>query len=153
MIIPTAAEMLKTVEATFETVIKPHLTDSGARSAAASVGHMLRLATLRIEIEGQILHDEVAKLRALLPRLYSFLGEGILPPPRNNSVYPSLALMAAEVGALRQGVCEALDGLQGRELNEEGVRLLSELNSYISWQLDQERKMIDPATIGHGPRR
>lgn len=153
MIIPTAAEMLKTIEATFETVIKPDLTNTGARSAAASVGHMLRIATLRIEIEGQILHDEVIKLRELLPRLCAFLGKGELPPLRDNSIYPSLALMAAEVGALRQGVCDALDELQGRDLDAKGARLLVELNSYIAWQLEQESKMIDPATIGHGPRR
>jgi hypothetical protein len=153
MIIPTAADMLKTVQATLESVIKPDLTSTGTRSAAASAGHMLRIATLRIEVEGQILFDEAAKLRELLPRVQAFLGDGALPPVRDTSVYPSLALMAAEVGTLRQGVCDALEALQGRDLDAEGTRLLSELHSYIAWQLEQESKMIEPATIGHGPRR
>lgn len=153
MIIPTAADMLKTVADTFEKVLKPDLTSTSTRSSAATVGHMLRIATLRIEVEGQILLDEERKLRDLLPHVQAYLGKGMLPPARDTSLYPSLALMAAEVGALRQGVCDALEALQGRDLDAEGKQLLSELHSYVAWQLEQEGKMIDPATIGHGPRR
>lgn len=161
MIVPTAADMLKTVQATFDCVIRPDLGSTATRSAAASLGHMLRIATLRIESEGQILHDERARLDALLPQVAAWLGrEGHVVaasiaarPPIADDVYPSLAIMAGEVGALRQGVCDALEALQGLTLDPAGNRLLSELHGYIAWQLEQEGKMIDPATIGHGPRR
>jgi hypothetical protein len=161
MIIPTAADMLKSVETTFETVIKPDLTSTATRSAAATVGHMLRIATLRIETEGQILHDERLRLNGLLPQIAAWLATSGQPvtaaiaarPALDAAIYPGLAIMAAEVGALRQGVCDALAALQGRTLDTQGERLLSELHGYIAWQLEQEGRMIDPATIGHGPRR
>ncbi len=161
MIVPTAAEMLKTVERTFETVIKPELASTTTRSAAATISHMLRIATLRIETEGQLLHDERARLNELLPRIAAWLkarGKDSRPaisdrPALDETVYPSLALMAEEVGALRQGVCEALDALQETGCDSEGEQLLDELKGYIAWQLDQEGKMIDPATLGNGPRR
>jgi hypothetical protein len=151
MIVPSAAEMLKTVERTFESAIKPDLSTTATRSAAATISHMLRIATLRIEIEGQILFEEAATLRALLPRVQSFLGAGTMPPERDASLYPSLALMAGEVGALRQGVCDALEALPAHE--RAGEALLKELHEYLAWQLEQEGRLIDPATIGHGPRR
>ncbi len=161
MIVPTAADMLKTVQATFDSVIGPDLGSTATRSAAASLGHMLRIATLRIETEGQILHDERARLNDLLPRVAAWLGrEGHVVAvaiaarlPLGDDFYPSLAIMAGEVGALRQGVCDALEALQGATLDVAGDRLLSELHGYIAWQLEQEGTMIDPATIGHGPRR
>lgn len=161
MIVPTAADMLKSVQTTFESMIKPDLGNTATRSAAASVGHMLRIATLRIETEGQILHDERSRLNALLLRVATWLSsEGQTVPasiaarPRlAENVYPSLAIMAGEVGALRQGVCDALEALQNLTLDAAGNQLLSELHGYIAWQLEQEGKMIDPATIGHGPRR
>jgi hypothetical protein len=161
MIVPTAAEMLKTVERTFENVIKPDLSNTGTRSAAATVGHMLRIAALRIETEGQILHNELMRLNVLLPKVATWLSSQAQTapstlaarPPLGSDIYPSLAIMAVEVGLLRQGVCDALEVLQGLELSAEGEQLLEDLHDYIAWQLEQEGKMIDPATIGHGPRR
>jgi hypothetical protein len=161
MIIPTAADMLKTVEQTFENVIKPDLSTTATRSAAATLGHMVRIATLRIETEGQILHDERSRLNAMLPQIAAWiasLGQPVAStiaarPRFSDDVYPSLAIMAAEVGALRLGVCDALEALQNCDLDTEGKRLLAELHTYVAWQLEQEGKMIDPATIGHGPRR
>jgi hypothetical protein len=154
MIIPTAADMLKTVERTFESVIKPDLSSTAIRSAAATVSHMLRIATLRVETEGQILHDEALRLRELLTRVEGWLGgSSNFDEKRDPSVYPSLAIMAEAIGTLRQAVCDALEALQGRALDAEGAQLVAELHSYIAWQLEQESKMIDPATIGHGPRR
>jgi hypothetical protein len=161
MIVPTAAEMLKTVERTFEGVIKPDLSSTATRSAAATIGHMLRIVTLRVETEGQILHDERARLNALLPQARAWLtGQGgkvsdsiASRPPLGDTIYPSLAIMAEEVGALRHGVCDALEAMQGRSLDDEGTRLLAELHTYIAWQTEQEGKMLDPATVGQGPRR
>jgi hypothetical protein len=161
MIIPTAADMLKTVQSTFESVIKPDLGNTATRSAAATVGHMLRIATLRIETEGQILHDERSRLNLLLPQIAAWLMAAGQPVPVTiaarpalaDDVYPSLSIMAREIGALRQGVCDALGALQGRTLDTEAEQLRDALHSYIAWQIAQEGKMIDPATIGHGPRR
>lgn len=161
MITPTAADMLKTVQHSLETVIKPDLQSTATRSTAATMGHMLRLATLRIEKEGQILHGEMQRLNALLPRLRAWLLAHKVTAPTtidarpalNQATYPSLAIMADEVGALRQGVSDALLAMQGLNLDSEGAALLEELNIYIAWQLEQEGKMILPATLGKGPRR
>lgn len=161
MIVPTAADMLKSVQTTLECVIKPDLGSTTTRSAAASVCHMLRIATLRIETEGQILHDERLRLNALLPQVADWLSsEGLTIPasiaarPRlAEDVYPSLAIMADEVGLLRQGVCDSLEILQGTTLDATGHQLLTDMLAHVAWQLEQEGKMIAPATVGHGPRR
>ncbi len=161
MIVPTAAQMLKTVQHTFDAELRPDLSSTATRSAAATISHMLRVVTLRIETEGQLLLDEGLRLDALLPRVRRWLEEQGLPsaasiaaaPPHAPGTYPSLALMAERNGALRQGVCDALEVLQAAELDADGRALLDELHGMIAWQLEQEGRMIDPATIGHGPRR
>jgi hypothetical protein len=165
MIVPTAAQMLKNAERTFETVIKPDLQTTSTRSAAATIGHMLRLCVVRIENEGQILFDEVARAKALLARVQPYmaqideqmlaqkLAQLLAARQRDAAIYPSLALMAEDVGRLRQGVCDALEILQSRRLDAQGDALHEELRAYVAWQLDQEFRMIEPATAGFGPRR
>ncbi|WP_068071706.1 hypothetical protein [Novosphingobium lentum] len=165
MIVPTAAQMLKTVERTIASVLQPELTTQNARSAAATVGHMLRIATLRVEVEGQLLHDERAALNELLPRVAQWLvahGRSVDPaiaarPPFDPTVYPSLGMMAADVGALRQGVCAGLAALRAATAESgcdaSGSTLLEDLRGTIARQLEQEGRFIDPATQGFGPRR
>ena len=161
MIVPTAAQMLKTVQHCFDAEIRPDLSSTATRSAAATISHMLRIVTLRIETEGQLLLDEGLRLDALLPRVRGWLvGKGLpaaasiaAVPPIAPGTYPSLALMAERTGCLREGLCDALETLQAAELDAAGMALLDELRGMVAWQIEQEGRMIDPGTIGHGPRR
>lgn len=167
MIHPTAAQILATIQTGFEGQIVPHLSDPEARSAAATIGHLLRHVSLRIEREGQILFDDVARLRGLVGRIAEWMEDARvgdatslrtalakeLPP----ELYPSLEL----TGELALAMRSALVGAQTQFLAASEVHgaspayqsLHEEIRSYIADQLADEALLIEPAFLGKGPRR
>lgn len=168
MIHPSATDILKTVDAAIEAKVIPSLKDLDGRSAVATIRHLLRLVRVRIEEEGQILTDDVAALRKLLPIVAAYLNsvdeaeaervEAALEAatPKAGG-YPSLDRLAAEAGQLREAVYQALKRLQAMRDshgNESGYRATrAAIRDYIVWQNEQERKLIAPAFYGQGPRR
>lgn len=153
--------MLASIVHTFDAVIKPDLTSTTTRSAAATIGHMLRVVIRRIDDEGQMHYDERSRLNDLLPRVAEHLqahGRPVSPaiaarPALDPAIYPAPAIMAAEVGALRQGVCDALEQFQGGQRDSHGDALYTELTDYIAWQLARESEIFEAACMGLGPRR
>jgi hypothetical protein len=171
MLLPTSVDVLRSIERTLETVIAPALTGTGERSALATIGHLLRHVALRIELEGQMLVDDIAAVRPLLAQVDGYLespprndAEGsalrarlaqLLSRPAQANGYRSVANLAEEVTALRQGVCEALDYVQTRasDADPQAKSVLDALLRYVAWETEQEAKIIDPAFEGFGPRR
>ena len=169
MIMPTATDVLATVEVTFETVIRPALTGSAERSAAASISHMLRHVGLRIEREGQVLLDDIFALRPLIADIRSFFQEtgeadaaraldsAVAVPERPASVYPSLSSLAEEAGTLGVALESALARLQAMRPRLQDDTRYSQLRSairvYLGEQLQREANLIHPAFAGRGPRR
>jgi hypothetical protein len=171
MLFPTSIDILRCCERTLETVIAPTLPSTGERSAAATIGHMLRHVVLRLEHEGQMLFDEIGMLRPLLAQVNTYLGgksagdaeatrvraavAAALAHPVKNEGYRSVANLADEVIALRQGACDALAYVQKQKLDpgSAAATIQEALNKYISWEVEQEAKIIDAAFEGHGPRR
>jgi hypothetical protein len=166
MLLPTSIDLLHCIEKTLETVIVPTHTGTGERSAAASMGHLLRHVALRIEHEGGILTEEIAMLRPLLERVASYLpsrgdAQAVAEALRRTLSQPSPAgyrnvtSLTAEVSSLRQCVCDALEYLLAHSatLDEPGRQLHQELLAYMAWEVRQEARVIDPAFEGYGPRR
>jgi hypothetical protein len=171
MLLPTSVDILRCVERTLETVIVPKLTGVGERSAAATIGHMLRHVALRVEKEGQILADEITVLRPLLAQVEAYLDgqpreeteaarlraatAALLGTPFAKSGYRSVASLAEEVTALRQGVCNALAFVQKQMPQQAGSAsaLHEAILRYITWEIERESQVIDPAFEGFGPRR
>jgi hypothetical protein len=166
MIHPSATDILKTIDATIAAKIEPSLSDLDGRSATATVRHLLRLVRVRIEEEGQILTDDIAALRKLLPRVRDYLQpheqagriEAALAEAGGDaSRYPSLDRLAGEAGVLREAVYQALKALQtmrGERENDAHYRAMrSAIGDYIVWQYEQERKLFAAAFYGQGPRR
>lgn len=172
MILPTAVDVLRCVERTIETVIAPALTDTAERSAAATIGHLLRHVALRLEREGALFATEISQLRPLLTEADLVLqrdfarsadvseariaiAAALAEPPAAAQGYRDPASMGAEVTALRHGVCATLELIQRHEASlPAAARALHEsLKRYIAWELDNESKLIDPAFEGFGPRR
>lgn len=163
---PTATEVLRCVRETMESGIIPSLSGRTERSNAATIQHMLRFVEYRIDREGQLLFDEIAYLRDLFPTALDWLVDqasadalrnaiertvGATPDP---TIYPSLARLGETVAALRQHVCDLLLLLQAApESDGRAADLHQKLRDYIVWQLEQEGSMVEPAFIGHGPRR
>jgi hypothetical protein len=171
MLLPTSVDVLRCVERTLETVIVPKLTGLGERSAAATIGHMLRHVALRIEHEGQMLSDEIGMLRPLLAQVETYLGTlprddggaarlradmtALLARQFGSGGYRGVASLAEEVSELRQSVCDALEFVQRQAPGQTGPagKLNEALQRYIAWEIEQEAKIIDPAFEGFGPRR
>jgi hypothetical protein len=163
---PTATEVLRCVRETMESGIIPSLSGRTERSNAATIQHMLRFVEYRIEKEGQLLFDEIAYLRALLPEALDWLAErpdadalkaaigGAVDATPDPTVYPSLTQLGKTVAKLRQNVCDVLVLVQAApESDGQAADLHQKLRDYIVWQLEQEGGMVEPAFIGHGPRR
>lgn len=167
MIHPTCGEVLATIRTGFEAQIAPHLHDSEARSAAATIAHLLRHVALRIEHEGQILHDDIARLRALIARIatwFETVGEGdgadlrqALAAAVPDGRYPSLALIGEQALALRGALDRAqaqLHALAPRHGDDPAYQALRQaIRDHIAAQLADEAKLIEPAFAGKGPRR
>jgi hypothetical protein len=171
MLLPTSADLLRCIERTLETVIAPTLTGSQERSAAATIGHLLRHVALRIEHEGQMLFNDIGILRPLLLQVDAYLGRrpaddaraarvrakiaAALAYPVSSIDYRDVASLAGEVSALRQGVCDALAFVQTQKSDAAGAAapVHEALKRYVAWEIEQEAQLIDPAFEGFGPRR
>jgi hypothetical protein len=171
MLLPTSVDILRCVERTLETVIVPTLTGVGERSAAATIGHLLRHVALRVEKEGQILVDEIGVLRPLLSQTVAYLGtfqpsdtaaaqlRAALATLLGRSFaapgYRAVASQSEEVAALRQGLCDALAFVQKQAPQPTGsaAELHKAILGYITWEIEHEAQVIDPAFEGFGPRR
>jgi hypothetical protein len=167
MIHPSATDILKTIDATIEAKVIPSLKDLDGKSAIATVRHLLRLVRVRIEEEGQILADDIAMLRRLLPQVRDYLVsvgsteaariDAVLAEGSADGRYPSLDRIAGEAGALREAVYQALKHLQtmraARKDEPEYRAVRTAIRDYVVWQNEQERKLIAPAFYGQGPRR
>lgn len=172
MLLPTAVDVLRCVERTLETVIVPTLTGTAERSAAATIGHLLRHVALRIEREGALFAAEIEELRPLLEeagrvfqrdfpddpdtqRARGAIAASLLGPPTALHGYRDLASVTAELTALRQGVCDALDLIHRHEssLSSAAKELYEAFKRYAASELDNEATLVDPAFEGFGPRR
>jgi hypothetical protein len=166
MIVPTAADLIGTVRRTLKTIV-PSLTELGDRSAAATMEHVLRYAEQRVEHEGQILLDEALYLKRALPGTITWLeGRGdtalaaqiveAVSAGHSPETYVSLRMMAEDVGLLRRLVRDLLTKLHERDVSvgdPEGDKVHAAMLAYLSWQIDKEAELIEPAFRGHGPRR
>ncbi|HUD90863.1 hypothetical protein [Sphingobium sp.] len=164
---PTATEVVRCVRETMESGIIPTLSGRTERSNAATIQHMLRYVEYRLETEGQLLFDEIAYLRDLFPIALAWLegraeGEELAVAIRQSieaqpdpAVYPSLSRLGERVAMLRQHICDLLLLLQAApEGDREATALHEQVRAYIVWQLEQEGgKLVEPAFVGHGPRR
>jgi len=170
MIYPSAIDCLKTIESTLENKIKPLLSGTFERSTLATVGHLLRHVVCRIEHEGDVLFDDIQALKRLLPEIRRYAAQ----PGGSNAViaeiddvlarhfrppgaYPSLTSLAEEAGALREALASAqtwLIATAGERKNRADCQHIREqIRTYIAQQLTGEALLVEPAFVGHGPRR
>lgn len=165
MIHPTCLEVLATVQTTFSRDIVPKLDDIEARSAAATIEHLLRHVALRIEHEGEFLTTDIARLSALLSRAADWMGSRGADNPgsvrdllageeRAVGSYRSLEALGSAALALRGALVEVQELLHARdEGDSEAADIHEAVREYIGLQLTDEAKLIEPAFSGQGPRR
>jgi len=171
MLLPTSVDLLRCIEHTLETVIAPRLKGIEERSAAATIGHLLRHVALRIQHEGHILQEDLEALHPLLIQVDGYLGVHF--PDDNHAVsmrnavaaclersqrcegYRDVTSLAEEVQCMRQLVCNVLYFMQAREgeRSPATAEIYDALSRYAAWKVEQEARLIDPAFEGFGPRR
>ena len=170
MILPTATDLLRNIDATLAEKVEPSLSDVTGRSALATVRHLLNFVRIRIESEGQQLLDDIATLRPLLEQVGRFFRavqedapasavEGALAqvPSPDPTHYRTLDELAQEANGLRRALHDALSHLQslrqrlGADEDYRGVR--ESIRRYITRQIEAEAELIEPAFFGRGPRR
>jgi hypothetical protein len=162
-VVPNVAAVIRCVGDTMDEILLPALTTPVQRSAGATARHLLRYAAAQIDAQGQALLDESLRLHKILGDASMFLDSqpagaalaasirATLAEKRDPTIYPSLAIMAEEVGMLRQHVCDLLILLQSR--NGAGEKIHNEIRGYIAWQIEHEGKVVEPSFLGFGPRR
>ena len=167
MIYPTVGDVIRRCGEAMDNVVIPGLTALKDRSSATTIRHLLNLAADRIDVEGQLFFDEITRLRGLLvetaahfdarpernSEIEAWLNEteATLGRQRDPNIYPSLTMLAEEVNHLRGFVSQALAIVKREPDNGDAIR--QKIREYISWQIGQEAKLIEPAFQGRGPRR
>lgn len=169
MIHPSAAQILRTIEATLVDVVEPAIQTTTARSALATIGHLLRHVALRIEQEGQILADDIAAQTELLRNIAAYFtatGDAdradaihatLVGAAEPDARYPTLAMMGARAAPLRQAIQDALvvlqdqRGARGGDPAYQAVR--ATIRDYLAAQIAAEGTLIHPAFQDKGPRR
>jgi len=164
-LLPSAVDILRCVREVSHDLLAPSLTGHAERSAAATIDHMLRYVERLLDHQGQALLEEEEKLKALLPKAADWLAgrdaalaEAIhadCAVARDSTIYPTLAMMEDRVALLRQHVCDTLTALhaEGAAKGADGEALHDMLRDYIRWQIAREGELVEPAFLGHGPRR
>lgn len=165
MIHPTCLEVLATVQSTFTRDIVPKLNDVEARSAAATIEHLLRHIALRIEHEGKLLTDDIARLVPLLDSIADWMDARHMRSADNirlaleteakaTGEYRNLDELGAAALSLRRALVEAQQLLYPHEGSDpRAAALRGDVQCYIGEQLTDEAKLIEPAFSGQGPRR
>ncbi|HET8613765.1 MAG TPA: hypothetical protein VFL92_13460 [Sphingomonas sp.] len=164
-LLPSAADILRCVREVTHDLLAPSLTGHAERSAAATIDHMLRYVERLLDHQGQSLLDEEQRLQALLPKAADWLAgrdaalaqtiRADCTATPDSTIYPTLAMMEDRVALLRQHVCDTLTALhaEGAAKGTDGEALHDMLRDYIRWQIAREGELVEPAFLGHGPRR
>jgi hypothetical protein len=164
MIIPSATDVLGCIEGNIVRKVEPAVSDPAALSALATIKHLLRNLRERIMHEGQVLTDEIAALRDLLPELAAYFagapaGEQIALALAEEPViagrYRNLDSLAAEALRLRESLHAAIAAIHADDAppSPECQALRTKIRAYIVAEIADEMTLVEPAFTGRGPRR
>ena len=170
MIKPTVIDILRTVETAITTTVKPEMTTIDGKSTIATIEHLLRHISLRITDEGQILTDDINRLRPLCADILAWvethvsaadcvdeMTKALNKQYREPGVYANLLSLSEEAGELRRALISGLEQLQEMRSaygSEDAYQQLRQrIKDYSAYQIKDEGKLIDPAYLGKGPRR
>ena len=169
MIHPSAAQIVRNIEATLVDVVEPAVQTTTARSALATIGHLLRHVVLRIEQEGQILADDILVQQALLADVAAYLATAgdagqaediqavLAQAAAPDARYPSLGIMGARASLLRQAIQDALIFLQDQRDTRKDApayqTIRAAIRTYLAADVQAEGTLIHPAFEDKGPRR
>ena len=173
MIYPTTSDILRCVDHTLMESSDIDMPRMAVKSALATCRHLVRHVDLRMQIEQGILIADIEKVTTLLGAVAEYLGT--VSAAEATLVGEIRATLADQPAALLQGKADDMDRVRSRALALRErlygtLRHLQSLNAdvqatpsyrevrrlireYITWEIQQESKMVHPAFVGRGPRR
>lgn len=172
MIYPTASEILRQIDQTLLAISDINMPRMDVKSALATTRHLVRHVELRLRLERSILLDDIEKAGGLLAKIATYLDSlGADHAARAKDIRATLAVAPSLLSskedeldhiinrakALRELIYVNLAALQNLGADITAIKAYADLRQlireYISYQIKQEARVIDPAFIGQGPRR
>lgn len=169
MLNPTPEQILRNIEFTLAEIVEPAVRTTAARSALATIGHLLRHVVLRIEDGGGILQQDIFAARSLLEQLHSYctsagdadqaqaIAQLLTETEAASDSFTSLDRLSDRASVLRRGVQDALIHLQSvreqRAAEGDYQAARAAIRTYLSEQLAAEAQLVHPAFADKGPRR
>ena len=172
MIYPTASELLQLIDKTLLAASNENMPRMDVKSALATTRHLVRHVELRVKLEKSILLDDIDKTTGLLGKVVLYLDAGgsesstlarriravIEAAPQLQIKTPDeMDNIIQRALALREQVYLSLAHLQRLPADTRGATAYADIRQlirdYMSHQIKQEARLIDPAFVGKGPRR
>jgi len=158
---PSVEELIESCRHSLREVIVPDLSDEWAKYVARAMDRVLDHLAVRWELEGKLLAEDSAELRALFPELEAAVaGSAPLRPAAAElsaaSAEPALgapisvSALAEENERLRSSLrrfVEALDASGDAEAPAHGLVL-----RYLRREVDRESRLAKPVFMHFGPR-
>ena len=161
---PSARQLIESVDWALQEKVAPTVEDKWAASALRSAHCLLQHLSVRVELEGQLLHDDSADLRTVLAGLPATLDgapadhggdlrkaiAGVLDRRwRDEGAYPTIASLSEENIALREVADDVIRRLRAEPVaaDDAGRAALSELEAYVHRRLQREQPLFIPAFL------
>ena len=160
---PSAREIIEGIAWTLDNRVAPHATEPWAASSLRSIRGLLQHLAERVEVEGPLLADDNADLRAVLAGALGRLGGNgaawqTLAPGiraalervwRDPAAYPTVASLSEENGALSALVERLIHALHADGLDDLArAATMAAVREYLARQAERERPLFLPAFTG-----
>lgn len=155
-----------------KTYVTPHVGDKWGSYVAKVMTRMLKHLELRWKLEGPLLLEDIADLKAVLGSLRAFLA--VAPFARDEdarqlvgridaalaqtrelpSGYLSVEVLTGIDEVLREtlvAVIETCDRLAGRGLEPALARARAEIRSYLRREVDRDNQLVEPTFMSFAP--
>lgn len=160
---PSAKSIIDGISWVLDNRVAPHATEAWAASSLRSISGLLKHLSARVELEGPLLAEDNADLRALLSGATTRLDGGSLRTLkkevtatlerewRNPEAYPTVASLEEENEALNEHVERLIHVLHDDAAPIDAqarAKLEAEITDYLKRQRERERPLYVPAFTG-----
>jgi hypothetical protein len=158
---PNSRQLIESVDWALQNKVLPTVEDKWAASALRSSHCLLQHLAVRVDLEGQLLHDDNADLRSVLAEVADLLvtsggaqgaevgaqvADGLEPLWREPGAYPTVASLSEENIALRELVDTVLLAATGGFAAAD-AQVRAALDAYVRRRLQRDQPLFIPAFL------
>ena len=160
---PSSKSIIDGISWVLDNRVAPHATEAWAASSLRSISGLLKHLSVRVELEGPLLAEDNADLRALLSDAMTHLDGGLLRALKKDitatlerewrapEAYPTVASLEDENEALNDHVERLIHVLHDDAAPIDAqarAKLEAEVTDYLKRQRERERPLYVPAFTG-----